>query len=64
MLDCKPCSTPVKMGRQLSLYDGTLLDDPTSYRQEDWAWVWLDLGCWVWTGWDCTAGGAWAGAVR
>lgn len=43
MLDCKPCSTPVKMGRKLSLYDGTLLDDPTSYRQIVGALLYLTL---------------------
>lgn len=32
MGNCKPVSTPVAAGKKLSLYDGTLLPDPSQYR--------------------------------
>lgn len=32
MVDCKPCKSPVAQGKRISLYDGTLLEDPAHYR--------------------------------
>ncbi|KAF5199308.1 Retrovirus-related pol polyprotein from transposon tnt 1-94 [Thalictrum thalictroides] len=32
MLDCKPCSTPLRAKSQLSVSDGTLLPDASEYR--------------------------------